>query len=310
MSIIVDETTRLLFFGMTGKFGRYHAERLNEAFPGMLVAGVSPGKGGIEVDGIPVYETAKEACARHRDINTALILVPPKAVLSSALDSLHAGVRLVVIITEFVPVKDTIAIVAAAKEKGAVVVGPNTIGVLSPGRGKAGIMPTEIYGRGHIGVVSRSGTLTHEVSSGLTFAGFGQSTCVGIGGDPVIGVDHKQALEMFLQDDETLAVVLIGEIGGSGEEAVARYMQEVNYSKPVFAVIAGAQAPENTKMGHAGAIVSGKTGTAESKIQALTEAGVVVAPTMGLLLEKVAQLDKAAGGMLKTCKPIGEECCV
>jgi succinyl-CoA synthetase alpha subunit len=310
MSILVNENTRLLFFGMTGKFGRYHAARLNEAFPGMLLAGISPGKGGIEVDGVPVYETAKEACERHDNINTALILVPPKAVLSSALDSLQAGVKLVVIITEFVPVKDTITIVSTAREKGAIVIGPNTIGALSPGRGKAGIMPTEIYSRGHIGVVSRSGTLTHEVSSGLTFAGFGQSTCIGIGGDPVIGVDHKQALEMFLQDEDTLAVVLVGEIGGSGEEAAARYMQEVGYSKPVFAVIAGAQAPENTKMGHAGAIVSGKTGTAQSKIQALTAAGVVVAPTMGILLEKVAQLDVAMGGMLKTCKPIGEECTV
>ncbi len=306
MSILVDEKTRLLFFGMTGKHGRYHAERLNEAFPGMLLAGVSPGKKGEVVDNIPIFDTAEAAVNQYPAINTALILVPPKAVLQSAMDALDAGVILAVIITEFVPVQDTIAIVAKAKEKGARVVGPNTIGVLSPGFGKAGIMPTEIYSRGHIGVVSRSGTLTHEVSSGLTFAGYGQSTCIGIGGDPVIGIDHREALEMFLHDAQTKAVVLIGEIGGSGEENAARYMEQIGYSKPVFAVIAGAQAPADTKMGHAGAIVSGNTGSAESKIKALTKAGVKVAPTMGILLENIAALNRELGGALSTGTPVAE----
>ena len=303
--MIVDQNTKVLIQGITGKQGRYHTDRLLD-YGVSVVAGVTPGKGGEEVSGVPVYNSVAEAKAAHPDINAALVLVPAKAVLSSAMESVEAGIPLIVLIAEFVPVHDALKITAAAKKKGVLVVGPNTIGVISPGKSKVGTMPDYIYGKGRIGIISRSGTLTHETASNLTFAGYGLSTCIGIGGDPVIGLTHREALELFRNDPDTDAIVIIGEIGGAGEEMAAEYIQQTNYPKPVLAYIAGAQAPEGKKMGHAGAIVSGGMGTAQSKIARLKAAGVTVAATVGSLVENIAELDKKLGGKLSTL-PVTKE---
>lgn len=303
MSILVNEDSRLVIQGITGKQGRYHVGKLIEA-GSVVCAGVSPGKGGETVDGIPVYNTVSEAKQAHTEINASLILVPPKFVLSSGMDSVEARIPLIVIITEFTPTHDILKIVDAAREVGLQVVGPNTIGVISPGKSKVGVMPSYIYKPGHIGVISRSGTLTHEMASNLSFRGFGQSTCIGIGGDQIIGMTHTEALEHFADDLETDMVVLIGEIGGSGEEMAAEYIKRTGFSKPVAAFIAGANAPEGTKMGHAGAIVTGSAGTAKSKIEALTSAGAFVGKTMGQVVEYVESVNERLGGKLKTLEPI------
>ena len=303
MSILADETTRVLVQGITGRQGRYHTQKMLE-YGVQVLAGVSPGKGGQEVCGVPVYDTAAQAVAAHPELNASLVIVPPPVVLSSALNAIDAGLKLVVVITEFVPVQDSLRYVTAARERGVTIVGPNTIGVISPGKGKIGVMPGYIYKPGHIGVVSRSGTLTHEMSSNLSFAGFGQSTCVGIGGDPICGLTHTEALALFRDDPDTQAVVLIGEIGGSSEEDAARYLRESGYPKPVFAYIAGAQAPEGAKMGHAGAIVSGGTGTAQGKIRCLRQAGVQVGETTGRVLELIRAANEKMGGALATVEPI------
>ena len=303
MSILVDEATRVLVQGITGRQGRYHTQKMLE-YGVQVLAGVSPGKGGQEVCGVPVYDTAAQAVAAPPELNASLVIVPPPVVLSSALNAIDAGLKLVVVITEFVPVQDSLRYVTAARERGVTIVGPNTIGVISPGKGKIGVMPGYIYKPGHIGVVSRSGTLTHAMSSNLSFAGFGQSTCVGIGGDPICGLTHTEALALFRDDPDTQAVVLIGEIGGSSEEDAARYLRESGYPKPVFAYIAGAQAPEGAKMGHAGAIVSGGTGTAQGKIRCLRQAGVQVGETTGRVLELIRAANEKMGGALATVEPI------
>lgn len=304
MSVLVDGNTRLLVQGITGKQGSYHTEKII-AYGTSVVAGVSPGKGGQTVCGnIPVFNTAAEARRSHPEINASMIIVPPGSVLPSALEAMQEEVPLIVIITEFVPVHDAIRINRAAKQRHVTVVGGNTIGVISPGKGKIGVMPDYIYQPGRIGVISRSGTLTHETASNLTFAGFGQSTCVGIGGDAVVGLNHTQVLELMKTDPETEAVIMIGEIGGTSEEDAAAYLKSAEYPKPVFAYIAGTQAPPGKKMGHAGAIVSGGSGTAESKVLALRSAGVQVAETAGRLIELVSQWDRQHGGRLSTLPPI------
>ena len=217
MSILVGKDTKLIIQGMTGKGGRVHARRIID-YGGNLIAGVTPGKGGTEVEGRPVYNTVAEAKAAHPEINASLILTPSSSVRSAGFEAVEAGIDTIVISTEWVPVRDTLDIVTAARKKGLTVIGPNTVGVISPGKGILGIMPGNIYGKGgHIGLVSRSGTLTHENSSNLTFAGYGISTSLGIGGDPIIGLYHKEALELFRDDEETKLIVLIGEIGGGGE---------------------------------------------------------------------------------------------
>ncbi|MGM9662171.1 MAG: succinate--CoA ligase subunit alpha [Oscillospiraceae bacterium] len=303
MSILVDERTCLLVQGITGKEGRTHTKRSLEA--GVCVAaGVTPGKAGAEVLGVPVYDHVADALRAHPAINASMILVPPKAVLSAAMEAIEAGLKLVVIITEFVPVHDALRIVHRAEAVGATVVGPNTIGVISPGRSKVGIMPDYIYKRGHIGIISRSGTMTHEVASNLSFAGYGQSTCLGIGGDMVVGLSHTDGLKMFRDDPDTDCVVLLGEIGGTSEEDAAEYVKDTQYPKPVLAYIAGAQAPAGKKMGHAGAIVSGGKGSAASKIEALRQAGVGVAESVGQLLGLVKELDVRLDGKLQTVEPI------
>lgn len=303
MSILVGEHTHIIIQGMTGKMGRVHAKRTLEAGTNLL-AGVTPGRGGEYVWDIPIYDHVSEAVQEHPQINATMILTPPPAVLGAAMEAIEAGIKLIVIITEFVPVHDSLKIVKRAESLGAVVVGPNTIGVISPGMSKIGVMPDYIYKKGHIGIVSRSGTLTHEVASNLTFAGFGQSSCLCIGGDAIGGLNHTKGLEFFKEDEDTAAVILIGEIGGTSEEDAADYIRETGYQKPVFAYIAGVQAPVGKKMGHAGAIVSKGKGTADSKIRKLQQAGVKVAETTGRLLQLIREEDERQQHYLRTVEAI------
>ena len=283
MSILITEETQVVVQGITGTQGRYHTERMLE-YNVKVVGGVTPGKGGDRVLGLPVYDTVTEAKAHHR-IDASMIMVPAAGVLGASLEAMEQEIPLIVVITEFVPIHDALTIRSLAVEKDACVVGPNTIGIISPERSKVGIMPGFIYSRGNIGIVSRSGTLTHEIASNLTYRGMGQSTCIGIGGDAVKKTDFIDVLKLFRDDDETEKVVLIGEIGGTGEETAARYLKESNYPKEVVAYIAGLTAPREKRMGHAGAIISRGFGTPESKVKSLTEAGVKVAKTLDEVLE-------------------------
>jgi len=283
VSILITEETQVVVQGITGTQGRYHAERMLE-YNVKVVGGVTPGKGGDRVLGLPVYDTVAEAKAQHR-IDASMIMVPAAGVLGASLEAMEQEIPLTVIVTEFVPIHDALTIRSLAVEKDACVVGPNTIGIISPERSKVGIMPGFIYSRGNIGIVSRSGTLTHEIASNLTYRGMGQSTCIGIGGDAVKKTDFIDVLKLFRDDDETEKVVLIGEIGGTGEETAAQYLKESNYPKEVVAYIAGLTAPREKRMGHAGAIISQGFGTPESKVKSLTEAGVKVAKTLDEVLE-------------------------
>lgn len=283
MSILITEETQVLVQGITGTQGKYHTERMLE-YNVKVVGGVTPGKGGDKVLGLPVYDTVAEAKAHHR-IDASMIMVPAAGVLGASLEAMEQEIPLVVIVTEFVPIHDALTIRSLAIEKDARVVGPNTIGIISPERSKVGIMPGFIYSRGNIGIVSRSGTLTHEIASNLTYRGMGQSTCIGIGGDAVKKTDFIDVLKLFRDDDETEKVVLIGEIGGTGEETAAQYLKESKYPKEVVAYIAGLTAPREKRMGHAGAIISQGFGTPESKVKSLTEAGVKVAKTLDEVLE-------------------------
>lgn len=302
MSILIDQSTSMLIIGITGKQGRIHCKRTLES-GAKLLAGVAPGKGGQTVEGVPIFETVAEARSKFPAIEAAMLLTPKQFVKDAALQALQEGIKLLVVITEFVPVMDTLQIVHKAKAVGARVVGPNTIGVISPGKSKLGIMPDYIYGKGHIGIISRSGTLTHETASNLTFKGFGLSTCVGIGGDAIVGMDHADVIELFAQDDETDALVMIGEIGGTSEEMAAAKIKEMNLKKPVCAYIAGMYAPENKRMGHAGAIVSGGMGTVKSKVAALKDAGVVICPTLGKIVEFIHDYNVRTGGRLQSLEP-------
>lgn len=302
MSVLVNENTYLIIQGITGNGGRVHAKRILN-YGGHLVGGVTPGKGGQKVEGLPVYNTVAEAVAEHPEINATLILTPAGHIREAGLEAVEAGIELIVLLAEWTPVQDSLDVITAARKKGLKVVGPNTIGVISPGKGIVGIMPGNIYGRGHIGLISRSGTLTHENSSNLTYAGYGLSTCIGIGGDPIIGMNHTEALELFREDEDTKLIVMIGEIGGGSEEAAAEYITRTGYPKPIVSLIAGTQAPEGKNMGHAGAIVSGNTGTAKSKIARLSEAGVRIAYTPGQVVELVREEDEKLGGILRTLEP-------
>ena len=299
MSILINKETATLIIGITGKQGRIHCKRTLESGT-RLLAGVSPGKGGEEVEGVPVFNSVKEAREKFPEIESAMLLVPRQGVKEAALNALHEGIRLLTIITEFVPTLDALEIITTAKELDAKVIGPNTIGIISPGKSKLGIMPDYIYGKGHIGIISRSGTLTHETASNLTFKGYGLSTCVGIGGDPVVGMNHADVIELLINDDETDAIVIIGEIGGCSEELAAEKIMEMGTEKPVYAYIAGMYAPENKKMGHAGAIVSGNMGTVKSKVEALEKAGVTVCPTLGTIVENIEAYNKKTNGRLKS----------
>jgi len=274
MAIIVDDKTKVLVQGITGHQGTFHTKEMLR-FGTKVVAGVTPGKGGAEVHGVPVFNEVKEA-VDETGANTSLVLVPARFAKDAIIEAIDAGIRTIVVITEHIPFHDTIEIVHYARYKEVTVVGPNCPGVASPGKAKVGIFPNHIFREGDIGVASRSGTLTYEIVDSLSREGFGQSTCVGLGGDPVTGLNFVEVLEMFERDEETRAIVMVGEIGGVAEEEAAEYIKDY-ISKPVFAFIAGRTAPPEKRMGHAGAIISRGRGTAKSKIEALRKAGVAVA---------------------------------
>ncbi|MEM4290760.1 MAG: succinate--CoA ligase subunit alpha [Candidatus Caldarchaeum sp.] len=278
LAILVDENTHVLVQGVTGRQGLFHTRAMIK-YGTKVVAGVTPGKGGQVVEGVPVYDSVEEAVDMHRQINTSLVMVPAAFAADAVIESLEAGVKLVVVITEHVPVHDAMKFIRYASYRNAYIIGPNCPGVITPEAAKVGIMPGHIFKRGRVGIVSRSGTLTYEIAYAITAAGMGQSTCVGIGGDPVVGLNFIDVLEMFRRDPETESVVLIGEIGGDLEERASEYIRETSYPKPVVAYIAGRTAPPEKRMGHAGAIISLGAGDPESKIRALEKAGVPVAST-------------------------------
>jgi len=271
---MIDKDTRVLIQGITGTQGKFHA-RLMKDYGTNVIAGVVPGKGGEVVDEIPVYDTIVEA-GDQQELDSSIIFVPAPFALDAALEAIEADLDPVVVITEHIPIKDSIQIVARAREKGTTLVGPNTPGLIKAGESKVGIMPAKVFKKGRIGVISRSGTLFYEIAAHITREGLGESTCVGLGGDPIVGLDFIDMLKWFKDDPETEGVVLIGEIGGDAEERAARFIEENSYSKPLAAYIAGRAAIPGKRMGHAGAIIRGSSGTAESKIRALSRAGVSV----------------------------------
>lgn len=274
MSILVDKNTRLLVQGITGREGEFHTRQMLD-YGTQVVAGVTPGKGGMEIAGVPVFNTAKEA-VKTTGANTSIIYVPSRFAPDAIYEAADAGIPLIVCITEGIPTQDMIKVKAYLDQRGACLIGPNCPGLITPGETKVGIMPGHIHQPGSVGVVSRSGTLTYEVVYDLTAHGLGQSTCVGIGGDPILGSDFIDILTLFEEDAATEKVVLIGEIGGTDEERAADFVAS-KMTKPVVAFIAGRTAPPGKRMGHAGAIIQGGTGTAAEKIAALEAVGVKVA---------------------------------
>jgi succinyl-CoA synthetase alpha subunit len=275
MAILVGKQTKAIVQNITGTQGTFHSQLMLQ-YGTQIVAGVTPGRGGTEVNGIPVYDAVEEAVERF-DANASIIFVPAPFAKDAVLEAIAAGLNPVVVITEGIPVKDEIQIMEVATLKRTTVIGPNTPGIITPNECKLGIMPSHIFKQGKVGLVSRSGTLTYEIAASLTAAGLGQSTCLGVGGDPVVGLSFVDVLEMFRKDPDTDAVAMIGEIGGNAEEMAANYIKDTNYPKPVAAYVAGRAAPPGKRMGHAGAIIMGKSGTAETKIEALRDAGVRVA---------------------------------
>jgi len=286
MSILVNQHTRVLCQGFTGKQGTFHSEQAL-AYGTQMVGGVTPGKGGQTHLGLPVFDTMR-AAVNATAANASVIYVPPAFAADSILEAADAGIALIVCITEGIPVLDMLNVKAALKANGALMVGPNCPGVITPGECKIGIMPGSIHRRGKVGIVSRSGTLTYEAVHQTTRLGLGQTTCVGIGGDPVKGLNFIECLQLFEDDPETEAIIMVGEIGGSDDEAAAEYIR-ANVKKPVAAYIAGQTAPAGKRLGHAGAIISGGSGKASDKIRALQQAGVVVAGSPAGLGEAVVE---------------------
>jgi succinyl-CoA synthetase alpha subunit len=276
MSILLDHSTKVLVQGITGREGSFHTRAMIAAGTN-VVGGVTPGKGGQRVEGVPVFDTVHEA-KRATGANASCIFVPPLGAADAIMEAADAGIRLIVCITEGIPVMDMARAMAFVHERQVRLIGPNCPGLCTPGVGKIGIMPYHIFRPGGIGFISRSGTLTYEIVHILTQAGFGQSTCIGIGGDPIIGTAFVECLRLFEKDRDTYAIVLCGEIGGSDEEEAAEYIKEM--TKPVVGFISGRTAPPGKRMGHAGAIISGNTGTAQGKVEALRRANVPVADTI------------------------------
>ncbi len=287
MSILIGSNTRLIVQGITGSAGLFHATQCRD-YGTKVVGGVTPGKGGSEVEGFPVFDTVEQA-VKKVDANTSLIFVPAPFAMDAIVEAVDGGIELVICITEGVPTLDMVKVKKYMEGKSARLIGPNCPGVITPGKSKAGIMPGYIHKPGRIGIISKSGTLTYEAVWQLTNLGIGQSTCVGIGGDPIVGSTFIDILKLFGKDRKTDAVVLIGEIGGSAEEEAAEFIKN-EFSKPVAAFIAGATAPKGKRMGHAGAIISGSSGLAEDKMKALTDAGVKVSSSpaeMGQTLQSL-----------------------
>jgi succinyl-CoA synthetase alpha subunit len=276
MSILLDKTTRLIVQGITGREGQFHTRNMKAAGTN-VVAGVTPGKRGQLVEGVPVYDTVAQA-VEATDANATCIFVPPPGAADAIIEAATVGIKLIICITEGIPVIDMTRAMLVVHEHGATLIGPNCPGMCTPGQGKIGIIPYQIFTPGPVGFISRSGTLTYEVVALLTEAGLGQSTCIGIGGDPIIGSTFTDYLKLFEHDPETKAVVMCGEIGGSDEEDAAEYIKTM--TKPVVAFVSGRTAPAGKRMGHAGAIISGNTGTAQGKVAALQAAKVPVAETI------------------------------
>lgn len=290
MSILVNRNTRLLVQGITGQSGAFHARGCME-YGTNVVAGVTPGKGKQSFDGkVPIYDTVGEA-RKQTGCNATMIFVPAPFAADAILEAADAGVELIVCITEGIPVMDMMRVKEMLKTSKSRLIGPNCPGIITPGECKIGIMPGYIHKRGNVGVISRSGTLTYEAVWQLTQRGYGQSTCIGVGGDPIHGTSHLDAVKMFAEDAETKALILIGEIGGSGEEEAAAWIK-TNLKKPACAFIAGATAPPGRRMGHAGAIVAGSSGTAAAKIEAMKEAGIAVAETPAAIAETLVKIFK------------------
>jgi len=287
MSILVNKNTKLIVQGITGRDGSFHAGKMKE-YGTNVVAGVSPGKGGQHVNDIPVFNTVQEA-VQATGGNTSIIFVPAPLAADAILEASEAGIGLVVAISEGVPTLDMVRITPYLKKNGTKLIGSNCPGLISPDESLVGILPANIFLKGDIGLMSRSGTLTYEMVNQLTISGLGQSTCVGIGGDPVAGLYYQELLQLFQDDPETKAIVLIGEIGGDAEERAASYIKE-NITKPVVAFIAGQSAPPGKRMGHAGAIISSGSGTAEEKILAFEKVGVQVARIPGEIPEILKKL--------------------
>jgi len=288
MSILVDENTKVICQGITGKQGMFHT-RQAVAYGTKMVGGVTPGKGGEEMDGLPIFNTVAEA-VQKTGANASVVYVPPPYAADAIMEAADAGVGIIVCITDGIPVLDMVMAKGYLAGKKSRLLGPNCPGIISPGKCKIGIMPGYIHRPGTIGVISRSGTLTYEVVDQLTGVGLGQSTCVGIGGDPVIGMTFVEVLKLFAEDAQTEAVMLIGEIGGEAEEEAAEYILSSHFPKPVVAFIAGQNAPPGRRMGHAGAVISGARGSAKKKMEALQSAGATVVPNpadMGLTVKQV-----------------------
>ena len=275
MSILVDENTKLLVQGITGNEGSFHTRKCID-YGTKVVAGVTPGKGGASFDGVPVFNGVERA-VKETGANASMIFVPPAFAADAILEAADAGISLVVCITDGIPTLDMVTVMGYLKGKSTRLIGPNCPGIISPGKCKVGIMPGDIHKPGNASLVSRSGTLTYEAVAQLTEQGIGQSTCIGVGGDPIIGTTFVDVLRLFEQDTETKLVVLIGEIGGTAEQEAADYIREM--TKPVVAFIAGSSAPPGRRMGHAGAIITGSSGTASEKVAALSAAGATIAPS-------------------------------
>lgn len=273
MAVLLDAKTRLIVQGITGHQGQFHT-RAMLAFGTKVVAGVTPGRGGHAVEGVPVFDAVREAVDAQGG-NTSVVFVPAPYAKDAAVEAIEAGLKLVAIVTERIPIQDAIDVVTYARSKGTTVIGPNCPGIASPGKAKAGIMPNHIFREGDVGVISRSGTLTYEIVNAITRAELGESTCIGIGGDPIVGLPMAEALELLAKDKQTKRIVVVGEIGGTAEEEAARVAKHIR--KPVVAYVAGRTAPPGKRMGHAGAIIARGMGTAESKVQAFRDAGVPVA---------------------------------